>query len=422
MQQLAFAIHELLKVQKRVNASFSGISQHRLLRLMSARGLKQGQASLPDSVTRHSHVVKPHKWTHKREVDESSALLIHLRREVYGPGHGLGSVSNVLMDVQSLNASNPMKMTVADRSGELTVMGVPDVVILGDGLDDSVIDPFSDAYAVLDWKTQERASKSDFQIMMQAIVLAGEGGCGSPAFVTDFRQGFRCWIVVNDILFHFHPPDTKEGPGWLALADGVALIRYFIKHHGRMAPEDLDALMGHRGDARGDDGGAGGASGAHRGFSSGGGHPDSAAGAGTGPSKASAAGENLHMGPSGSSVGTEARPGECAGPRDVASYARISTSESSVAVENCGGPEALVHSLSAAHASPSDVDGPAATSDECDGAEASSRGAGDSPTRQPLSKAEVAAYQAVALEEFAMQTHAVREILGMHWHAGHFPN
>lgn len=81
--------------------------------------------------------------------------------------------------------------------------------------------------------------RADWQVMTQAIVLANEEGYGAPAFLTDLVKGFRCWIVVDRVLFRFH--SSKNG--WLTLVEGTALIRYFIVNHGRMASADAKLML-----------------------------------------------------------------------------------------------------------------------------------------------------------------------------------
>ena len=44
-------------------------------------------------------------------------------------------------------------------------------------------------------------------------------------FFTDLATGFRCWIVRNSSLYFFH---DDAGQVDLSLAEGVALMRYFI--------------------------------------------------------------------------------------------------------------------------------------------------------------------------------------------------
>lgn len=405
------ATTKVLKAHVCENASFSGMSQNRLMRLLQAQKLQQGQAALPRSIASHGmRVCKAHVWKHSGEVAESGALLEHLRREVCAGGRGFTTLGNVFMDVQSLSSSNPMTMTIEDSTGELTVTGVPDVAILDYGVDSSVLCPFANACAVGDWKSRGRVGKSDAQVMTQAVVLAGDGVDGPPAFVTDLVTGFRCWIVIDSILFRFHPAD-KPGPpkvlGWLQLSEGVALIRYFIENHGRMAAEDKAELLRSRR-------GGGGTSSTGGGGASGGGSssapPDDFGPSSSAPSERGAGSGRLPPPPSGGSTrGSH-------GYRHGASAAGGSTHGSGfscTAAENCeegaSKDEEGHHVNKLPPESPLDSEGPD------DGEDIDSPGTGNS-----LSRAEIAAYQAVAVEEFAMQARIVREIIELH--TSHAPN
>lgn len=443
MEKLVLSNALVLKALAREDVSFSGMSQNRLVRLIQARRLQEGQAALPDSIAAHEIVAfKAHKWSHKSEVKESKSLLEHLQREVCAAS-GLAAIDNVFMDVQSLNSSNPMSMTVEDHVGELTVTGVPDAIVLVSGLDEGVFSPFANACAVFDWKISDKVGKSDVQIMTQAVVLAGDGVNGAPAFVTDLVTGFRCWIVIDGILFRFHPADKPGQPkvlGWLNLADGAALVRYFIRNHGRMSAADEAALLRSRRDgggvgigSAGDGGASGGGSssgdgGGSRGGPSGrGGHSapadDSDACPSTAPSGSSEAGAGRFPPPSHGSGGAVTR-GSRVGRRGAASAAGGYDGCSSAAEndEDCresasgflveqhpfGGPQELK--------SPLDMERPSTG----EGTRADSPIVGSSIATRSLSKVEVAAYQAVALEEFAMQVRIVGE--AMELHPSHYPN
>ena len=167
--------------------SFSGITQYRRRRLLDESGLQEGQAALPESIRCFATDVEPHKWTHRGEVSESPDLLKRPQREVCSAGSGRPALGNCFMDVQSLNSSGPMTRRVSDSKDELTVSGVPDLAILERGLDAStVVSPFSNTCAVVDWKPPDKVGmpKAGWQVMTQAIVLAGDDGNASPAFVT----------------------------------------------------------------------------------------------------------------------------------------------------------------------------------------------------------------------------------------------
>lgn len=204
LERLTLANRAVLKAHVHEDVSFSGITQYRLRRLLNARGLQEGQAALPDSIRRLATDVAPHKWAHNGEVSESPDLLERLQREVCSAGHGRPALGNCFMDVQSLNSSGPMTRTVCDSTGERTVSGVPDLAILELGLDAStVVSPFSNTCAVVDWKPPDKVGmpKAGWQVMTQAIVLAGDDGNGSPAFVTDLVQGFAVGLSSTPYSF-----------------------------------------------------------------------------------------------------------------------------------------------------------------------------------------------------------------------------
>lgn len=263
--------------------------------------------------------------------------------------------------------------------------------------------------------------------MTQAVVLAGEGAYGSPAFVTDLSTGFRCWIVVDSILFRLHPADIPGPPrvcGFLTLAEGVALIRYFIENHGRMAADDRDALLRSRRGGGNASGSAGGGSSTGGGGASGYRAPRDEDSAGTGPAPSTpaesgagagrlapppasgAAARGSHTSRRGAFV---AEGGLSCGRSDTTENAKKGAGEVGEAAER--------HADELYLGSPPDVMG----GDSETGYRRLGAGFDESPATRPLSKAEVAAYQAVALEEFAMQARAVREIIS-ELQQSHAPN
>ena len=289
------------------------------------------------------------------------------------------------MDMQSLSSSNPMTMTMEDDIGALTATGVPDLGIPDYGVDYSVLSPFDNACAVGGWKSWGRVGKSDSQVMTQSFVLAGDGVDGPPAF---FVTGFRCWIVIDSILFRFHPFDTPGSPkvlGWLQLFEGVALIRYFIENHGRMAAEDKAELLRTRRGWSGTSGSGGGGSSGRGSCSA---PPDDSGPSSSAPSESGAS---------------------AAGGSDLESG--FSCTAAKNREERASKDEEGHHVNKLAPQSPLDTERPA------DGEDIDPPGTGNS-----LSRAEIAAYywQVVAVEEFAMQARIVRELIELH--ASRAPN
>ena len=243
MRELTLANQAVLKEHAHADVVFSSITEGGVQRLLHARGFLEGRASIPAALPRVSGRLAPHKWTQASETREAPLLLSRLKNDVTSESGT--SITNYFMDVQHFAGSRPMTLTVDDEAGELKVSGVPDLAILEDGLDDGVIDPFSNACVVVDWQTEDKAGtrRADLQVMAQAIVLANKDCYGTPAFLTDLVKGFRCWIVVDGVLFHFH----SDKNSWLSLAEGTALIRYFIANHGRVKEADAKMMLRNRG-------------------------------------------------------------------------------------------------------------------------------------------------------------------------------
>ena len=266
LDELVIANREVLDAHKKVGVTFSCMSEHAVFRIIAARGLTEGRALLPASLPRSHGRVHGHAWSHRSEVAESPALLAKLRQHVLA---GAAPIDNVFLDVQSLVTTRPMRLEVEDAEGTLEASGGPHFVVLRRDLDDSVIDPLANACIVGDWKTTTNVGgkPAECQVMSQAIALTDDDGYGYPTFLTDFVTGFRCWLVIRKVLFHFHPSH-----GWLTLAEGTALVRYFITHGGRMKPDDQHSLLerydGGSGGGPGGSGGMGGSTSGGRGSSS----------------------------------------------------------------------------------------------------------------------------------------------------------
>jgi len=190
-----------------------------------------GRLALPDDLARFmpsSADLVPFEWAHgrgeKKETDESGALLALLeswvRRDAVPPVHSL------FLDVQ---AGPPMSMRV---EGVADFSGVPDAIVVGHGIGSrEEAAPFAaSAVFAVDWKRQsvmlQRGRVTAIgHVHALAFASARDYSSGQPAFFTDLAAGFRCWIVLGSKLYFFHD-DARQVD--LSLAEGVALMRYFI--------------------------------------------------------------------------------------------------------------------------------------------------------------------------------------------------
>jgi hypothetical protein len=305
-------------------------------------------------------------------------------------------------------------LIVEDAEGELVVTGGPDFVILRRGLDHGVIDPVANSYLVGDWKTQAAVGtlRSACQVMAQAIALTDDKGFGKPAFLTDLVCGFRCWLVVDRVLFRFHPSSDE----WLTLSEGVALIRYFIVHAGRLDREfQAELLRCHRdgsGHARdgsgGSRGGSGGAGGSGRGGSAGsssgsGGSRGGSGGGGSGRGGGASGGTRGGSRPGGGSGGGSSQlPRSPLGKYSVGSICGSSKRCIPAPCVGCSDSDRR-------RGDQIEGDGGPGLAGESDGADSSP----SSPSSQPLTPEEVAAYQQASYEEFAAEVRSVRDELGL---------
>ena len=86
----------------------------------------------------------------------------------------------------------------------------------------------SSALVCVDWKTPAAMAvtgKIDAIAHIQAFAFAARSGgrAPPPIIMTDMATGFRCWVVIDDVLYHLHPASRD-----LSLAEGVALIRLLL--------------------------------------------------------------------------------------------------------------------------------------------------------------------------------------------------
>ena len=191
----------------------------------------RGRLALPEGLDRFmppAVAPAPFEWAgcrgEKKEVEESPALLALLERWVKSDAEP--PVSNLFLDVQRGPLMCMPVEGVADFSG------VPDAIVVARGIGSrEEAEPFAaSAVFTVDWKR-----RSAMQVRgriaaighVHALALASARGfeAGQPVFFTDLATGFRCWIVLNSNLYFFHDDAGKVD---LSLAQGVALMRYFI--------------------------------------------------------------------------------------------------------------------------------------------------------------------------------------------------
>ena len=139
MEELVLANKAVLKDHAHENVAISSVTEGVLTRLLKARGIIEGLASLPASLPKVSQRLQPHVWISRSEIEESKELLTRLELDVKNGT----SIDSFFMDVQSLASSKPMTLKVEDDGGgSFKLTGVPDLAILESGLDDTVIAPF----------------------------------------------------------------------------------------------------------------------------------------------------------------------------------------------------------------------------------------------------------------------------------------
>ena len=191
----------------------------------------RGRLALPDGLGRFMPLVAdlaPFEWTRdrgeKRETEESATLLALLeswvKREAVPP------VPNVFLDAQ---AGPLIQMQV---EGVANFSGVPDAIVVRRriGSRDEAVPFLASAVLTVDWKRrsvmQQRGRVAAIgHVHALAFASARDYSSGQPVFFTDLASGFRCWIVLGSNLYFFHDDAGKVD---LSLAEGVALMRYFI--------------------------------------------------------------------------------------------------------------------------------------------------------------------------------------------------
>jgi hypothetical protein len=167
----------------------------------------------------------PFRWARPSgdEHVESPALNSALRDLVNVPGY-------VFHDVHAQRAN----LLSFEEAGVGDFSGTPDTLVISEGL--ALDYPLeSVAKIVIDWKTPVKyAEKPKIRRTLTTMALAVANGRnqGCPVFITDMASGMRCAMVVSNTVMLFHSDSTD-----LSLAEGIALIRYFLKYGGRLGPQ-----------------------------------------------------------------------------------------------------------------------------------------------------------------------------------------
>ena len=198
----------------------------KMLRQMSIH--EAGGMDLPPlaELTPAADSVQPYAWPAGRsEAQASPQLLVLLERWV--KINCSSAIRNVFTDVQGFARHAPMEFV---SLGVGKFKGVPDMVILHEGLtEDDTVSPLSNCVVAVDWKRPSsfRDALNKPQGVLQAVGFSQllDSDVGPPVFFTDMTTGFRCWQVIGGELYFYR---GTTGTSNLSLAEGVALIRYFL--------------------------------------------------------------------------------------------------------------------------------------------------------------------------------------------------
>ena len=198
----------------------------KMLRQMSIH--EAGGMDLPPlaELTPSADALQPYSWPAGRSESQASTQLLGLL-ESWVKFNCSSVIPNVFTDVQGYARHAPMEFVSA---GVGNFRGVPDMVILHKGLTkDDTIAPLSNCVMAVDWKKPSsfRDASNKPQGVLQAVGFSQlvDSEVGPPVFFTDMATGFRCWQMIGGELYFYRGAD---GTSTLSLAEGVALIRYFL--------------------------------------------------------------------------------------------------------------------------------------------------------------------------------------------------
>ena len=294
----------LLQQNKLEDFNFSSVSYRCVSRALSALNLGVGgNLLLPDLSPYMPSLesIRSYEWgLNERESTASQNLLSLLATWVtFG---AVPHIANQFFNVQSLASKNYMEMFVESVG---TFRGMPDAIVPLSTIGTiHEIQPISSSTIVsIDWKTPtafSSESKVNSIAHIQAIAFANLSQRSVPTFITDMSTGFKCWIVIDSKIYYLCHINGR----CLSLAEGVALMRYFLVRSEVIGSEaqningalshcvknknDTSSLfqdrtyVGRRGGRGGGGDGVGGRKGGRNGGDDGGGGGDGAGGDGGG--------------------------------------------------------------------------------------------------------------------------------------------
>jgi hypothetical protein len=210
--------------------NFSKASATFASRAAAALGIRSGGGLLVDlsafmpPTGRHAAIV-PFVWRAGRgERAESAALLTCL--ESWVTVNAAPPIDNAFFDVQNFT-TDPIIFEVEDVA---EFRGMVDAIIVTPQMRriEELAPITSSALVCVDWKTPAALAvtgKIAAIAHIQAFAFAARSGgrAPPPIIMTDMATGFRCWVVIDSVLYYLHPASRD-----LSLAEGVALIRLFL--------------------------------------------------------------------------------------------------------------------------------------------------------------------------------------------------
>jgi hypothetical protein len=231
------------------SVAFSKVSPRHFTGLLSERGIRTVAAPLPDLTEFSLPAPRAFVWPADPDENRSAPALKSLLEALVQSDRPVGEQRH-FADIHS----DRSRLYHCEQPGVGKFTGVPDLLILGDGIgpEDEIL--FS-CDCIVDWKKPATFAGEKPLIARQggvlALAAAGDELNGPPVFFTDMATGMRCFMLVDGTLWKFHRNHAD-----LSLRDGIALIRYFLFHHGTVD----DAQRGQLLRLRSRDGGAAAAS------------------------------------------------------------------------------------------------------------------------------------------------------------------
>ena len=246
MEENTSLIQSLVVEVETPSISFSNVSRKNASDAMISLDVGPGgRLVLPDleQYMPAAASLTPFEWgARESETDASKQLLPLLQSWVVTGARP--PIPNLFLDVQGLAHDMPIELHVEHVA---VFKGMPDAIVAarGIGREEEASPTTSAAVVAVDWKTPTTLSKySDIVAIGHVLALAfarnSNFAVGKPVFFSDMHSGFRGWIILNSTLYYLHPDDRD-----LTLAEGVALIRYFLaaQSDGRVASVEAGSLV-----------------------------------------------------------------------------------------------------------------------------------------------------------------------------------